>query len=237
MAAHASPTWTPQLKAGVAKRLTQLGGLLVVYGLLLFLPAGRLDWPWAWGMLGLYVTMVAANAVVLLRVNPELIARRAEGAGQKGWDRVLTSVWALMGLAGLVAAGLDQRLGWTGPLPVAGHAAGAVGYGLGAALFSWAMAVNAYFSTVVRVQADRGHTVCTTGPYRFVRHRGYVGAILQALAAPLLLGSLWALVPGVLSAGLIVTRTVLEDRTLRAELPGYADYSRAVRYRLLPGLW
>jgi protein-S-isoprenylcysteine O-methyltransferase Ste14 len=235
--APSQPSWTPALKAGIRKRLTQIGALLLVYALLLFIPAGRLDWTWAWVLLGLYLALIAVNAVVLFRINPETIARRAEAEGQKGWDRVVGGLWAVAGLAGLVVAGLDVRFGWTAPLPLGLHLAGAAGYTLGFALFSWAMASNAFFSTVVRVQAERGHRVCTTGPYRLVRHPGYVGAILQSLVAPLLLGSLWAFIPGLLAAGLMVVRTALEDRTLRAELDGYAAYARSVRFRLIPGVW
>jgi protein-S-isoprenylcysteine O-methyltransferase Ste14 len=89
----------------------------------------------------------------------------------------------------------------------------------------------------VRIQTDRGHTVCDTGPYRFVRHPGYVGLILQAVGVPILLGSFWALIPGVAAAVLISIRTSFEDRTLRAELPGYVDYVQRVRWRLIPGIW
>lgn len=239
MTVHTStpPAWTPALRAGIRKRLIQIGLLFLVYTLLLFLPAGRLDWPWAWVLLGLYLVMIGINAVVMFRISPETIARRAEAEGQKGWDRVVGGLWAVAGLAGLIVAGLDARFGWTAPLPLGVHLAGAAGYALGFALFSWAMASNAYFATVVRVQADQGHRVCTTGPYRFVRHPGYVGAILQSLISPLLLGSLWALLPGGLAAALMIVRTALEDRTLRAELPGYAEYASTVRFRLIPGVW
>jgi len=137
----------------------------------------------------------------------------------------------------LLIAGLDTRFGWTGRVALALQIVAIAIFMLGGALFSWAMVSNAYFSTVVRIQEDRGHTVCTTGPYRFVRHPGYVGAILQSLAVPLMLGSLWALVPGGLAALLIVARTALEDRTLWEELDGYKEYARRVRYRLLPGVW
>jgi len=99
------------------------------------------------------------------------------------------------------------------------------------------MIANAYFSTAVRIQSDRGHTVCSTGPYRFVRHPGYVGYILQALGVPILLGSLWALIPGITAAVCMIMRTSLEDRMLQAELPGYQDYIQKVRYRLVPGIW
>jgi len=108
---------------------------------------------------------------------------------------------------------------------------------VGLGLTSWAMIANAYFSTAVRIQSERGHTVCSRGPYRFVRHPGYVGFILQSLSAPFLLGSIWALIPGILAAVLMVIRTALEDRTLQAELPGYPEYVQNVRYRLVPGIW
>jgi protein-S-isoprenylcysteine O-methyltransferase Ste14 len=98
------------------------------------------------------------------------------------------------------------------------------------------MISNAYFATVVRIQNDRGHTVCATGPYRFVRHPGYVGGIIQSFAIPVMLGSLWALIPGGVAALLMVFRTAPEDRTLRDELDGYRGYTSRVRYRLLPGV-
>lgn len=234
MTAH---PWSPALRAGVRKRFGQIAGMLVVYAALLFLSAGRLDWPWAWALLGLYVALIGLNAAVLLRRHPEVIAARAEAQGQKGWDRWVGGAWAIASLAGLVVAGWDVRFGWTPSLPVAAHLAGGLAYGLGFLLFSWAMTANAHFAAVVRIQPERGHRVCEAGPYQFVRHPGYAGALLQGLAAPLLLGSLWAFLPAVLANLLMVARTYLEDRDLRAELPGYAEYARRVRFRLAPGLW
>ena len=110
-------------------------------------------------------------------------------------------------------------------------------YLLGQAIFIWARTTNAYFSSVVRIQTERGQTVCREGPYRFVRHPGYVGGILFGLAGPMLLGSMWAVIPQAVAAMLIIWRTHMEDRTLQAELPGYAEYTREVKYRLLPGVW
>jgi len=104
-------------------------------------------------------------------------------------------------------------------------------------LVVWATASNTFFSQVVRIQTERGHTVATGGPYRYLRHPGYFGAILYELAAPILLGSWPALLISSVSAALLVLRTALEDRTLQAELPGYTEYARRVRYRLLPGIW
>jgi protein-S-isoprenylcysteine O-methyltransferase Ste14 len=136
-----------------------------------------------------------------------------------------------------LVAGLDARFGWTGPIGVALHLAGAVLFAGGLALFGWAMVANAYFSTAARIQDDRGHTVCRDGPYRFVRHPGYVGTIFQSVGTALLLGSAWALIPAAVAVVAITARTVFEDRMLREELPGYAEYARDVRYRLVPRLW
>lgn len=175
----------------------------------------------------------------MLRRNPETMAERAKAAGMKDWDRIISTLWSLMQFVILLlVAGLDLRYGWTAPPPSLWiHLAGGAVFALGFALFSWAMVTNAYFTAAVRIQTERGQTVCQTGPYRCVRHPGYVGAILQSLAVPFLLGSLWALLPGGLAALLMVVRAAFEDRTLQAELAGYADYARQVRYRLLPGIY
>jgi protein-S-isoprenylcysteine O-methyltransferase Ste14 len=228
---------TPEVKAGISKRIVQIVVVFVFEAAILFLSAGRFDWLWAWVLLLLYMVGVLVNASFMLRYNPETIARRASAEGVKGWDRIVSGLWALMGIVQLIVAGLDIRNSWSEPLALAVHILSATVYTLGFALFSWAMISNAYFATVVRVQQDRGHRVCTSGPYRFVRHPGYVGAILQSLALPFLLGSIWALIPGIVSACILVVRTALEDRTLRQELPGYSDYAEQVRFRLLPGVW
>jgi len=134
-------------------------------------------------------------------------------------------------------AGLDERFGWSHQITPVIHLIGLTFYGLGQGLFSWAMASNKNFSTAVRIQMDRGHTVATSGPYRYIRHPGYMGYIVSSLGMALALGSLWAIIPAGLIACFLVVRTVLEDRTLQDELPGYKDYAQGVRYRLLPGIW
>jgi protein-S-isoprenylcysteine O-methyltransferase Ste14 len=136
-----------------------------------------------------------------------------------------------------VVAGLDVRFAWTGETRAGWNIAGGVVLGIGLGLAGWAMIANAFFSTAVRIQEERGHTVCRSGPYRFVRHPGYVGFTLQSVGTPILLGSLWALVPGIAAAVLMVVRTSLEDRMLQSELAGYQDFAREVGYRLVPGLW
>ncbi|NIN68361.1 MAG: hypothetical protein GTO63_27370 [Anaerolineae bacterium] len=137
----------------------------------------------------------------------------------------------------LLIAGLDLRWGWSPPLPLALRLAGLVVVVLGSATASWAMLSNAYFSTGVRIQEERGHRVVSKGPYRYVRHPGYSGFSLSNLGLPLMLGSAWALIPGGLLSSAMIIRTVLEDRTLHEELEGYEAYARKVRYRLIPGIW
>jgi len=139
--------------------------------------------------------------------------------------------------ASWIVAALDLRFAWSSPKPLAVHLIGTGAMALGFALFMWAMASNAFFSEVVRIQEDRGHQVATDGPYRLVRHPGYTGAILSFLGTPLLLGSWWAFIPTVIGIGGYVLRTALEDRTLQLELEGYRAYTERVHYRLIPGMW
>lgn len=228
----------PSVAAGILKRIGTVAMFLVLIAVVLFLAAGRLDWSWAWVYLGISLASVLINGTVMLRTSPETIAERGELKMTRKWDKVVGGLWALAICFALpLVAGLDERRSWTPDLSVTWHVAGAVVLVLALGLSAWAMLANAYFSTAVRIQSDRGQTVCSTGPYRFVRHPGYVGFILQSLSVPLLLGSLWALIPGILATVLMIIRTSLEDRTLQVELPGYQDYARRVRYRLLPGLW
>lgn len=228
--------------ASIGKRLVQMLELLIVQALALFLPFGGIRWPEAWLYLGLYVAFVAAAAVVVLRVNPGVIAERAQvKPGAKNWDLRIGRLMAIFSLGILVVAGLDRRFGWSADwLRLVRPTAQILGTALfiaGYALFDWAMASNPFFSAVVRIQKERGHVAVTGGPYRFVRHPGYMGQSLAALVTPLLLGARWGGVPAVLLVAVIVVRASLEDRTLRAELPGYQEYAQRVRYRILPGVW
>jgi len=226
------------MRADIARRFAQIIVVLGTEAILLFLAAGRLDWTWAWVFLGISVLSLLINATFLLRTSPEVIAERGRPKEMKGWDKIVAGFYGLSEYLALpLVAGLDVRFGWTGEVGIAWHILGAVALVLALGFATWAMLVNAFFSTVVRIQTDRGQQVCRTGPYRFVRHPGYVGFILQSLAIPILLGSVWALIPGVAAAAILIIRTSLEDRTLQAELPGYRDYTQEVRYRLLPGVW
>ena len=211
---------------------------LVVMGVALFWSAGRIDWWPAWAALAVMAVWSIATAVIILRFNPDLLAERmGPRRGAKRWDIAIMSTLGLTQLARYIVAGLDQRYGWTGGLPLAAQIGALVISILGYTLVVWATASNAFFSQIVRIQAERNHTVATGGPYQYMRHPAYLGALAYELAVPILLASWWAFMISLLNAVLLIVRTTLEDRTLQAELTGYPDYARHVRYRLLPGIW
>jgi protein-S-isoprenylcysteine O-methyltransferase Ste14 len=216
----------------------QILAMFVIMALELFLAAGTIHWVWAWVFLGIGLVSVAINAVLMMRTSPETVAERGRPKETQEWDKWIAGLWFLGQFVFLpILAGLDVRFGWTGEVAVGWHMLGAVMYALSLELSSWAMITNAYFSTAVYIQKDRGQRVCSTGPYHFIRHPGYVGYFFQALSTPLLLGSLWAMLFAIPIALLMVIRTAKEDRMLQEQLPGYMEYSREVKYRLLPGVW
>jgi protein-S-isoprenylcysteine O-methyltransferase Ste14 len=217
--------------------LDQILGI-VGMSMALFWSAGRIDWWPAWAVIAVWLIWFTVMDIIILRFNPNLMAERlSPPKGAKTWDRAILSILRLAQLMRYILAGLDQRYGWTGDFPLAAQIAASTMCVLSIALFTWAMASNTFFSQIVRIQSDHGHAVANDGPYRYVRHPAYVGMILFELAISTLLASWWALVAGGLCAILLLLRTALEDRTLQNELTGYADYSRQVRYRLLPGIW
>jgi len=224
------------VRRGVIRWSIKVLVFAVIIGALLFLTGADWGWGSAWTYLGVYLVQQVVTAVLL---SPELLAERsAQQEGTKAWDKILALLAALLlPLAIYAVAGVDHRGGWTEELPVWVSILALVAMVLGIVLTVWAMRANAFFSGTVRIQEDRGQTVATGGPYRWVRHPGYVGAILHHVAAPLVLGSLWALVPGLLGALAMIVRTSLEDRTLHEELDGYTEYAARTRYRLLPGVW
>ena len=207
-------------------------------GVALFWAAGRIDWWAAWAAIAVWLAFYTAMDILLLRFNPELMAERLNPPkGAKTWDRAILSLLRLTQLVRYILAGLDQRYGWTVGFPVAAQWTGLVVCVLSYGLLAWAMTSNAFFSQIVRIQSDRGQAIVTHGPYRYVRHPAYVGMILFELAISILLASWWSLLASGLCAILIILRTALEDRTLKAELTGYVDYAHQVHYRLLPGIW
>lgn len=226
-----APDVKRQMIVAVVKSV--LAGLVMAVAL--FWVAGRWNWLMGW----VYAGLMALTAVSgILASGPELLAERSGvQKGAKQWDVPLAILVARVGpLVTLLVAGLDERLGWSGVADWPQWAAVLLAL-LGTAITAWAMATNRFFSAVVRIQEDRDHRVITGGPYHYVRHPGYAGAILFTLVTPLILDSLWALVPAVLTVAVLVVRTAKEDRTLQEELGGYTEYTRTVRYRLLPGVW
>jgi protein-S-isoprenylcysteine O-methyltransferase Ste14 len=214
-----------------------LVGVILAAGL--FLAAGQLRWPMGWAYVLIFAATQALIAVFVIRDNPQLAAERAqtETSDVAPWDRPLAGIVGLFGpLATLIVAGLDQRFGWSMVTPALQMVALALVV-LSALFTVWAMACNRFFYGRVRIEKERGHTVADTGPYRLVRHPGYLGAIITDGFTALLLDSWWALLPASLTMAVIVLRTALEDRTLLQELEGYREYARVVRYRLFPGVW
>jgi len=205
---------------------------------LVFLPAGRLDWAPGWIFVGFLFVTYGITAAILLRVNPVIFRARSRfQPGTQRWDLILLSLMLPAMVAEIPLATLDAgRMRWSAvPLAVV-----VLGYALlagGIAFGGWAQAVNRFFEPGVRLQRERGQHVITDGPYRFVRHPGYVSALMIFAGLALALASWWALIPAAWAGALLVVRTRWEDALLRAELEGYADYARRTRYRLLPGLW
>ena len=210
---------------------------LIVSGGLLFWAAGTLAWDRAWMHLGLWIVTSITNVAVLLKKNPAVVAARMKRQPAAKFEIVMLPLFAIAVLAVPIVAGLDAvRYAWA-PLPDWTIWPSIVVHMGGDAFLLWAMVVNPHLEGTVRIQSERGHEVITAGPYAIVRHPMYVGLILILAGAPLFLGSGWAFLPvGLVCLGLAI-RAALEDRMLRKELPGYEDYARRTRCRLIPGLW
>ncbi len=210
-----------------------------IYPAIAFVGAGRLDWPRGWSYLVLFVAVTLVGVTIVDRANPGLLAARSRGMRKdtKGFDRIFYLFFIPLMVSYPLLAGLDAvRFAWA-PLPVWTVWPGVVLFLVGSALTTWSLIVNRHAEGTVRIQSDRGHAVVTDGPYRTVRHPIYVGTIVGLPAVALVLGSAWALLPMVLIVVLFVWRTALEDRTLKQELAGYADYARTTPFRLVPGIW
>jgi protein-S-isoprenylcysteine O-methyltransferase Ste14 len=213
-------------------------GLPLLLFVLVFLPAGRLDWLPGWVFIAFLAVSYAIAILIMLRVNPAIFrARNRFQAGTKRWDLILVSLMCLGMVAEIPLATLDAgRMAWSA-MPTFIIVLGYVLLGAGIAVGTWAQAVNRFFEPGVRLQRERGQHVISNGPYAFVRHPGYVSAILVFAGLALSLGSWWALLPAGWASALLILRTSWEDALLHQELDGYADYARRVRFRLMPGIW
>jgi len=209
------------------------------FAALLFVAAGTAAWPAAWAYLAIITAVMAVYAAIVVRLHPDLIEERLHPPPDaKQWDKPLAAMVAVVGpIVLLLLCGLDHRFGWSDPTPRWAQAAGHFAVAAGGALSNWAVAANRFFSGLVRIQHDRGHQVVDAGPYRFIRHPGYAGSMIYMIGMTFALSSRVALAAAAVLCAVMVLRTALEDRTLREELDGYADYARRVRFRLFPGVW
>lgn len=209
--------------------------------LILLLCGGDLGWWHAWVYSLLIVAAGIGGRIWAERRHPGIMAERQNIENiqnAKSWDKVLAPLMAVSVVFPMViVAGLDHRYQWTPEFPLWFTTTGFVLITLGYAFADWALAENRFFSSVVRIQTERGHVVCDTGPYQFVRHPGYAGNILALFGIVLALNSLWALIPAAVALIITVIRTGLEDKTLQEELSGYREYARRVRFRLIPGIY
>jgi protein-S-isoprenylcysteine O-methyltransferase Ste14 len=218
--------------------------LVVAYLLIpviLLICGGDLGWWQAWFYSLLIVAAGIGGRIWAEQRHPGLMAERQNienVKNAKSWDKVLAPLMAVsVGFPMVIVAGLDHRYNWSPEFPLWLIVIGFILISFGYAFATWALAENKFFSSVVRIQTERGHVVCDSGPYRFVRHPGYAGNIPPLLGIVLALGSVWTLIPAVVALIIAVIRTALEDQTLQEELSGYRDYARRVRYRLIPGIY
>lgn len=208
---------------------------------IMFLAAGRLDWWEAWVYVGQGMLVMLISRALLIAKHPETALERAT-AGQKenvkSWDRILMPLMAIyLPIVSWIVAGLDKRFSWTTDIPNGIQWIGLAALLAGTVFGTWAMLENPFFSSYVRIQTERGHTVINTGPYRFVRHPGYASGLVSWIAAPIFFGSYWMAIPSILAIIISFFRTAKEDEILQKELPGYLEYSQKVRRRLIPGIW
>lgn len=220
------------------KAISYAIGLPLALLALVFLPVGRLDWRPGWVFIVFLLVIYGIAILVMRRVNPMIFRARSRfQAGTKRWDLILVSLICLGMIAEIPLGTLDAgRMKWS-VMPTSVVILGYILLAVGIALGTWAQTVNRFFEPGVRLQRERGQHVISNGPYAYVRHPGYVSAILVFAGLALALGSWWALIPAAWASGVLILRTSWEDALLQAELEGYADYAERVRFRLLPGVW
>ena len=224
-------------KLGITLILRSIS-IFIVFVIVTFITAGRLDYWQGWVFNGLNIFFIIVTYIVL-RDRKDLIKERLKpGEGMKKWDKVYYAVSTPLFFVMFVVSILDaSRFYWKPAVPFLIVVIGIITYAIGQLIILWAKKTNKFFSSVVRIQSDRKHTVCSDGPYRFMRHPGYFGGLLFTIATPLMLGSFWGILPAIITLILMFARTYLEDNTLKNELPGYTEYSKKVKYKIIPFLW
>ena len=219
----------------------RLVSVYLLIPLILLICGGDPGWWPAWVYTVLIIVVGIGGRIWAEQRHPGLMAERQNIENiqnAKAWDKVLAPLMAVsVGYPMVIVAGLDHRYDWSSEFPVWLTPIGFILIALGYAFAAWALAENRFFYSVVCIHTDRGHVVCDSGPYRYVRHPGYAGNVLALFGIVLALGSVWTLIPALVASIIAVIRSALEDRTLKDELPGYRDYARRVRYRLLPWIY
>jgi len=227
------------MSSTIQQQLRQLIGVFVAFALALFLPAGRLSWSAGWVFLALFFGFYLALTIWLVQHNPALLQERLHlrTADQQGWDKLLFPLLLMFPFAWLLFISFDATRAHWSPVPIWGQLVGLIVLVCSFTLLFLTFRENAYLSTVVRIQSERGHTVVASGPYHYVRHPMYAAMVLFFAGTPLLLGAWFGVLAGALFVIILAQRAILEERTLRSDLPGYAAYMAQVKYRLMPYVW
>lgn len=213
---------------------------LAITAALLFVPAGTIYWPEAWVFLAEIGIVGLASSLIIAKHDPALLRERMGPMvqkDQKGWDKALLPVFFVLWLGQYVVAALDAVRFEISHVPLWLKVVGALSIAIGFYVVHIVMRTNTFAAPVVKIQSERKHQVISTGPYAYVRHPMYGGAILLALGTPLLLGSWYGVALGIMSIVVLALRAVLEEETLKRELEGYDAYAASVPYRLVPGVW
>ncbi|MFB3897760.1 MAG: isoprenylcysteine carboxylmethyltransferase family protein [bacterium] len=234
------PNAQQTVKARIKLILKTIIHILLMF-LFIFLPAGRITYWQGWVFFGINLITIILLLITRAR-DPEfndLIKERMKpGPGAKWWDKIFRASYIPVAVGTIICASLDGgRFSYTMNIPIIVYFIAIIGLIVGTMIIAWAMKVNRFFSSTVRIQTDRGHQVIQEGPYRYVRHPGYIGMIIWWLSAPIILNSYRALILGATLCLLLIIRTYPEDKTLQTELPGYKEYTQKVKYRLFPKVW
>ena len=217
--------------------LKQVIGTFLFFAVI-FISAGRfIYWP---GLVYVFIGLIMFTLnLTVLRLDSGLMSERSKpGEGVKKWDKMILGLSFLVTICMYITAGLDSgRFHWSPDFNWSIYVIGIIMTASGQLIFLVAKKQNKFFSSTVRIQTDRGHTVCDSGLYKVVRHPAYLGSVIQAIGFPLLFGSLWSIIPVSILVIFLLIRTYLEDKTLNKELKGYSEYSGKTRYKLIPYLW
>jgi protein-S-isoprenylcysteine O-methyltransferase Ste14 len=223
------------MNKNIAIRIVNVVIVFLFQGVVLFIASGTLYWNWAWFFIFVQIAVLLINYAILPK---EVIEERGrEKKNIKKWDKILIGLSIIPTIGIYFLSGLDYRLSWSPDFHFGIHIVSLAILLLASMLFTWSMVSNKFFSTVVRIQKERGHTLVAEGPYKYVRHPGYLGYILMIITTPVALGSIYALLMSFLVMIIFIIRTAMEDKTLLDELEDYKNYSQKVKYKLIPFVW